>query len=45
MPNASVKGFKNYRKLKNKSKAKDFQQVKVEDWLSHNLQSVPLSDL
>ncbi len=45
MPTASVKGFKNYRKLKDKSKAKDFQKVKVENWLNHNLQNVPLSDI
>ncbi len=45
MPNASAKGFKNYRKLKGIKKAKDFQKLKVEDWLSQELRKMPMSDM
>ncbi len=45
MPNASAKGFKNYRKLKGRRKAKDFQKIKVEDWLNRELKSMPMADI
>lgn len=45
MPNASAEGFKNYRKLKGRRKAKDFQKIKVEDWLNQELKSMPMADI
>ncbi len=44
MPCASAKGFKDYRKLKGQRKAKDFQKIKVQDWLSQEIESMPMSD-
>lgn len=45
MPTASAKGFRNYRKLKGRRKAKDFQKLQVEDWLDHEIDEMPLSDI
>lgn len=45
MPTASAKGFKNYRKLKGRKKAKDFQKLKALDWLGQELKSMPMSDI
>lgn len=45
MPNASARGFKTYIRLKGQNKAKEFQKLRVEEWLDDNLNFMPLSDL
>lgn len=44
MPNASARGVRRYIRMKGFKKAKEFQQIKTEEWLKENLRSVPLSD-
>lgn len=45
MPTASAQGVKRYINLKGGRKAKEFQKVQTEEWLSENLKNMSLSDL
>lgn len=45
MPTASARGFEAYVRLKGRVKARGFQKLQAEKWLSKNLRNIPLSDI
>lgn len=40
MPTASARGVKAYIRLKGRAKAKEFQKINMEDWLSKNVKGM-----